>query len=124
MVRTVDGNTFADLSGTAASTTGNPYDSLLEACGDDPFQIQCRYATHRETRNEQQKAKLLSPDFSGFIIDPVLEKLLSPTSYPGYVDPRNCLVFWARPPLAVRELILNIQNRLDAFVSGSSFSYI
>lgn len=30
------GNVFADLSGTSTSTTGNPYDALLEACKQDP----------------------------------------------------------------------------------------
>ena len=31
-----DGNVFADLSGTSDSTTGNPYDALLEACKQEP----------------------------------------------------------------------------------------
>jgi hypothetical protein len=75
-------------------------------------QIQNRYKTHRETRNEQQKAKILAPDFSGFSIDPILERLVRPDAYPGYVDPRNCLVFWARPPKRVRELIGILQAQL------------
>lgn len=36
MSRATDGNVFADLSGTATSTTGNPYDALLEACNQEP----------------------------------------------------------------------------------------
>lgn len=36
MSRTADGNVFADLSGTANSTTGNPYDALLEAAKQEP----------------------------------------------------------------------------------------
>ena len=31
-----DGNVFTDLSGTSNSTTGNPYDALLEACKQEP----------------------------------------------------------------------------------------
>lgn len=36
MARIADGNVFADLSGTSNSTTGNPYDALLEACKQEP----------------------------------------------------------------------------------------
>lgn len=75
-------------------------------------QIQLRYRMHREARNEQQQAKLLGLGFMGFIIDPVLAKLLDQQAYPGYEDPRNCLVFWARPPQRVRELVDVIQKEL------------
>lgn len=75
-------------------------------------QIQLHYARHRETRNEQQRAKLLSPDFAGFVIDPVLEKLIDQENNPGYEDPRNCLVFWARPPQRVRDIVDGIQREL------------
>ena len=67
---------------------------------------------HRETRNDQQKSKLLSPEFSGFIIDEVLHKLVNPETHPGYFDPRNCLVFWARPPKRIRQLVGILQQRL------------
>jgi len=42
----------------------------------------------------------------------VLEKLLDQKSNPGYEDPRNCLVFWARPPPRIRDLVNGIQERL------------
>jgi hypothetical protein len=74
--------------------------------------IQARYSTHRTARNAQQKAKLLSPDFSGLILDPVLQKLEDPTIEPGFTDPRHCLVFWARPPAHIRSLVDNIQQEL------------
>lgn len=67
---------------------------------------------HRETRNDQQKSKLLAPEFSGFIIDEVLHKLVNPETNPGYIDPRNCLVFWARPATRVRQLVEILQKRL------------
>lgn len=112
MSRTADGNVFEDLSGTAGPTHGNPYDSMLEACGQDPLQIQQRYQIHRENRNKQQKAKLLSPEFDGFTIDPVLKRLIDTETNPDYIDPRNCLVFWGRPPPRIRSLVNDLQQRL------------
>ena len=112
MVQTQDGNVFVDLSGPSATTSENPYDGLIDDCKNDRRQIQERYSKHRLLRNEQQKAKLLAPDFPGFNIDPVLEKLLKPEQNPGYVDPRNCLVFWGRPPPRIREFVANLQQRL------------
>jgi hypothetical protein len=75
-------------------------------------QIQSRYTLHRTNRNAQQRAKLLSPDFAGVTPDEILAKLEKPEEYPGYEDPRHCLVFWARPTMAVRELIGEVQRRL------------
>ncbi|QDS71816.1 hypothetical protein FKW77_009661 [Venturia effusa] len=105
-------NPFQDLSGVDTSAFSNPYDALIEASNDDPKELQKRYDTHRTTRNAQQKEKLLSPDFSGVIIDPILFRLQNPETEPGFVDPRHCLVFWARPTEAVRCLISQIQLRL------------
>lgn len=118
MSKTADGNVFEDLSGSSTVTQGNPYDSMLEACSQDPGQIQQRYATHRKNRNEQQKSKLLSPEFGGFTIDPVLEKLINNEANPGYVDPRNCLVFWGRPPARIRNLVDDLQQRLLKIAPG------
>ena len=46
------------------------------------------------------------------MIDGVLHKLINPETNPGYVDPRNCLVFWARPPERIRQLVAFLQQRL------------
>ncbi|MCJ1483808.1 transport between ER and Golgi ATPase protein [Schaereria dolodes] len=105
-------NNFEDLSGMTPSSTDNPYDALIRACSNDSASIQSCYDTHRRTRNHQQRTELLAPDFSGIIIDPILEKLAQPKKYPGYVDPRHCLVFWARPPAATRVLISIVQQKL------------
>ena len=129
-------NAFTDLSGAVSSRSDNPYDALIEACANDSVslplyfnkskqliveaEIQIRYKTHRETRNEQQKAKILAPGFSGFNIDPILEKLVNPDAYPGYIDPRNCLVFWARPPECVRELVGTLQAQLRDLAPSQS----
>ncbi|KAL2039771.1 hypothetical protein N7G274_007630 [Stereocaulon virgatum] len=83
-------NPFISVSGIPRLTSGIPFDTLLEAYyKNHSAQIQNRYETHRETRNEKQKDKILAPDFSGFSIDPILEQLSRPDEYPGYVDPRN-----------------------------------
>ncbi|KAL8727265.1 MAG: hypothetical protein Q9166_006146 [cf. Caloplaca sp. 2 TL-2023] len=103
-----NGNSFEDLSGIGSSSSDNPYNSLIEACSDDPHEIQGRYAKHRETRNGQQREKYLSPDFSGVIIDHILHKLVNPEQYPNFADTRNCLVFWARPPSDVKSLITDL----------------
>jgi len=102
--------------------------------------MQVRYGAHRTTRNQQQKAKLLSTDFAGLIIDPILYKIIDE---PGFEDPRHCkliirsfpsrpralpilryllcaadfiflegLVFWARPPVHIRSLARQVQEKL------------
>jgi hypothetical protein len=64
----------------------------------------------------QQKSILLDPKFSAFNVDQVLMKLEDLDKYPGFVDPRFCLVFWARPTVALKKLGLAVQKKLkDAF---------
>ncbi|KAK6434962.1 hypothetical protein LTR95_008851 [Oleoguttula sp. CCFEE 5521] len=100
--------TFEDFSGTAAlSNSDNPYDGLIETCNDDPSKIQAVYEKHRTNRNAQQKAKLLAPNFPGVVIDEMLANLET-----GGEDWRHCLVFWARPPARIRELIAEVQRQL------------
>lgn len=126
-------NSFRDLSGVGAASSGNPYHVLIEACKGDPVSrpmrgsvslislqafIQRCYQIHRQSRNKQQAAKLLSSGFNGWLLDPVLQKLVDPERHPGYFDPRNCLVFWARPPEHLRRLINTIQERLVRFNPG------
>lgn len=106
------GNKFEDLSGIDTSLHRNPYDALIQACENDPKLIEDRYATHRTTRNSQQKAKLLSPEFSGLTIDTILKRLEEPALEPGFSDPRHCLVFWARPAPHVRDIASEIQKKL------------
>ncbi|KAK0848487.1 hypothetical protein LTS02_014053 [Friedmanniomyces endolithicus] len=109
--------TFEDLSGQSTpSHSENPYDALLEACNNDPTQIQARYDTHRTNRNAQQRAKLLALDFPGVSVDEILAKLEDPSLEPGFTDWRHCLVFWARPPESVKSLIAEVQRRLVSVV--------
>lgn len=74
--------------------------------------MQARYEAHRVTRNSQQKAKILDPTFFGWVLDPYLRNLDGPLKDSSYKDPRNCLVFWARPPVKLRALIHDIQQKL------------
>lgn len=71
--------------------------------------MQSLYSTHRTTRNAQQRDKFLSPDFKELTIDPYLLRLENPTIEPGFQDPRNCLVFWARPPEHIVKLASHLQ---------------
>ncbi|OTA39761.1 hypothetical protein BTJ68_00268 [Hortaea werneckii EXF-2000] len=105
--------TFEDLSGSnTPSNSDNPYEGLLEACGNDATRVQERYETHRTNRNALQRAKLLSPDFSGVTVDEILAKIEDPNGHPDFKDWRHCLVFWARPPGHIRSLIAQVQERL------------
>lgn len=75
-------------------------------------QIQALYSTHRVTRNAQQREKFLTPDFKEVIIDPFLFRLQNPKEFPGFADPRNCMVLWARPPEHILKLAAQLQMML------------
>jgi len=138
-------NTFEDLSGTTDKSNFktspeltlidpksiNPYDALIENCDNDPAKIYNAYQTHRHTRNANQRARLLADDFPGITIDPILRELEyvkgnaaataslgdppPPKRSEDEIDPRNCIVFWARPTTAVMDLIGSVQEKLKAF---------
>ncbi|KAH8902773.1 hypothetical protein BR93DRAFT_931985 [Coniochaeta sp. PMI_546] len=105
-------NKLEDLSGVTIQPGENPYDALIRACHNDPAEIQALYSAHRIKRNEQQKEQFLSGDFKELIIDPFLLRLERPELEPGFRDPRNCLVFWARPPEHVVTLAVHLQALL------------
>jgi len=134
-------NKLEDLSGIVTKPGENPYDALIRASRNDPvcqpiyltlvcygryvctssvadgpviFQadIQSLYSAHRIKRNEQQKEKFLSENFKELVIDTFLLRLERPELDPGFQDPRNCLVFWARPPDHVVKLATHLQALL------------
>ncbi|KAB2569844.1 RNA ligase/cyclic nucleotide phosphodiesterase [Lasiodiplodia theobromae] len=107
---------YDDFSGVDMSAFTNPYDALIAASKEDPKEMQTRYSTHREARNAAQKEKLLAPDFAGVMVDPILLRLEDPSIEPGFVDTRNCLVFWARPPEKVKALVKACQEKLKDVV--------
>ena len=55
-------------------------------------------STNRYGKRSEERAEILAN--------------LEDPSKPDYQDPRHCLVFWARPPIAVRKLILEVQQKL------------
>ncbi|KAI9883355.1 MAG: snoRNA-binding rRNA-processing protein [Watsoniomyces obsoletus] len=77
-------------------------------------QIQAFYETHRTRRNAQKKDELLHPSYQGVSLDPVLMKSMIHPDAGGEPDWRHCLVFWARPPQHVRDVINEVQQRLLA----------
>lgn len=105
---------FKTLSMLATMTPYEVLKTVHNLARSDLFQmqIQLRYQNQLVNRNAQQRAKLLSPDFKGVSIDEILARLEDPSIEHGFQDWRNCLVFWARPPEAVRNLISSIQQRL------------
>ncbi|KAK0702626.1 RNA ligase/cyclic nucleotide phosphodiesterase [Apiosordaria backusii] len=112
LVSTDARNKLEDLSGIEIKSGENPYNALIEACHGNTVEIQSLYATHRIARNLQQRDKFLSSEFSELIIDPFLLRLENPELEPGFKDPRNCLVFWARPPDHIIRLAAYLQQSL------------
>lgn len=76
-------------------------------------EIQALYHAHRTKRNNLQKEKFTSSDYKELVIDQYLLRLENPEIDPGFVDERNCLVIWARPPSHIIELAAKIQARLQ-----------
>ncbi|KAE8383328.1 RNA ligase/cyclic nucleotide phosphodiesterase [Aspergillus bertholletiae] len=97
----------------------NPFEQILTDCQHDPSRIQDCYENHRTNRNAQSKAKLLSPDFPGWQTDGILHKLCTQAATaqrnnaPAFVDPRNNLTLYARPPPGIRELVAEIQTDIQ-----------
>ncbi|KAE8353064.1 RNA ligase/cyclic nucleotide phosphodiesterase [Aspergillus coremiiformis] len=89
----------------------NPFDQILTDCQYDPNKIPDRYENHRTKRNAQSKSKLLSPEFSGWQTDEILHMLHTQES--PFVDPRNNLTLYARPPSQIRELVVEIQEDIQ-----------
>ncbi|KAJ6184178.1 hypothetical protein N7519_005479 [Penicillium mononematosum] len=92
----------------------NPFQTLIEEANNDSTILQSQYENHRVTRNSQQSAKILAHNFPGWSLDEILKRLDGPGKEYGFVDPRNCLVIWARPSPHVRDLICFIQNELKS----------
>ncbi|KID87268.1 ureidoglycolate hydrolase [Metarhizium guizhouense ARSEF 977] len=107
-----------NLSAASLQPGENPYSALINACHDDPAEIQLLYSAHRTRRNAEQREKFLAPDFAGLSIDQTLLRLERPHVEPGFKDERNCLVFWARPPDHVVRLAAKLQHLLRRAAPG------
>ncbi|PLN76039.1 60S ribosomal protein L44 [Aspergillus taichungensis] len=92
----------------------NPFDQLLVESQNDSTQLQERYENHRSHRNAQYQTKLLSPAFPGYQIDEILSKLHSNDSHDEpFIDPRNNLNIYARPPQHIRDLVAEVQREIQ-----------
>lgn len=90
------------------STYSNAFGAFLEL-HNSPSNLINAYETHRRRRNLERRALILA---SGAICpDPILRGLVLEHQPPEF-DPRNCISLWCRPPLAVRQLIAQIQSLL------------
>ncbi|KAJ5811694.1 hypothetical protein N7474_007995 [Penicillium riverlandense] len=87
----------------------NAFQVLINVSNDDPAHLQSLYENHRVGRNEQQRAKILAESFPGWSLDEILKRLDGPEKEDGFMDPRNCLVIWARPSPPVQDLISFVQ---------------
>ncbi|KAJ5678081.1 uncharacterized protein N7477_003714 [Penicillium maclennaniae] len=92
----------------------NPFQVLITETNNDVAELQSRYEKHRTTRNEQQRDKTLREDFPGWTVDNILTRLDGAAKEEGFLDPRNCLVIWARPPSHICDLISAVQTELKA----------
>ena len=62
----------------------------------------------------------MAPGFEELIVDPILLRIENPDIDPSFSDPRNCLVFWARPPDHVVKLAARIQMMLKEAAPSKS----
>ncbi|KAK6451742.1 hypothetical protein FP744_10007993 [Trichoderma asperellum] len=106
-------NKLEDLSGIVLKPGENPYEAFIRACNNKPQELQALYNAHRTKRNALQKEKFLSPEYKELVIDQCLLRLENPEIEPGFVDERNCMTVWARPPSHIIELAAKIQARLQ-----------
>ncbi|KAI9727354.1 MAG: hypothetical protein M1828_006974 [Chrysothrix sp. TS-e1954] len=96
-----------------ATQTPNPFDTLIQDCANDAQRIRTTYASHRLSRLQTQTTLFNSPSHTGPTPDPILSALLaSPPEEANGIDKRTNLVFWARPPGRIRDLIAECQDRL------------
>ena len=98
----------------------NPYEALIKLGHDQPAGIQSIYSMHRTRRNAEQREKFVGPDYKELAIDPFLFRLENAEVEPGFRDPRNCLVFWARPPEHVIQLASHLQMLLKQAAPGNT----
>ncbi|OJJ30764.1 hypothetical protein ASPWEDRAFT_43672 [Aspergillus wentii DTO 134E9] len=107
------------------NTVQNPFQQFIIAHGDDKDKIQERYETHRTTRAADFKSKILNPNFQGWQVDEILKKLhVQAKNADGspFVDSRNNLAFYARPPQHIRELAGEVQQEIRSIAPSMWFT--
>ncbi|KAF3392805.1 60S ribosomal protein L44 [Penicillium rolfsii] len=97
----------------SAPVQSNVFKQLIIACENDTEKVQQAYEKHRLTRNAKFKDVILDPGFRQWQYDEILHQVLeAKQGLSSFVDPRNNLSFWSRPPRHIRELIHEIQQIL------------
>ncbi|KAJ5707142.1 RNA ligase/cyclic nucleotide phosphodiesterase [Penicillium malachiteum] len=112
-VKAAEDNTFQVL---IQETNNDPIivsHKLTTQSPSEQAQLQARYESHRVNRNKQQSTTILSESFPGWSLDEILKRLDAPEKEDGFVDPRNCLVIWAKPPQHIRDMIAFVQKELQ-----------
>ena len=96
----------------------NPYNDILKSNDNDATRIQAYCQSQRSERNARFRVKMLDENFQGVTPDQILSKRLYE---PGYVDPRNCLVLWARPTKEAMDVVAICQRRLQEVNPGKFY---
>ncbi|OJJ50481.1 hypothetical protein ASPZODRAFT_147991 [Penicilliopsis zonata CBS 506.65] len=100
----------------------NPFQQFICDCADSPARIQEAYETHRSTRTARFRAKILAQTFTGWEVDEILKDILDPDNDGQFIDHRNNLAFWARPPQHIRDLVAGIQEEIRSVAPSLWFT--
>ncbi|KAJ5151069.1 uncharacterized protein N7482_010321 [Penicillium canariense] len=91
----------------------NVFKQLIIASENDTEKLQQAFEEHRSNRNAQFKEHILDLSFREWRFDEILHQVLeAQQGLTQYVDPRNNLSLWTRPPRHIRELIHDIQQMI------------
>jgi hypothetical protein len=113
----------------------NQFQQMITECRNDPVRpvptindkilstpqkiLQAAYETHRTNRNASFRDQIHQPGFHQWKKDKILHQVLEAESgLTDYVDPRNNLAYWARPPRHVRDLVYKIQQEIGALIGS------
>ncbi|KAJ5258178.1 Ribosomal protein L44e [Penicillium chrysogenum] len=94
-------------------TADNQFQQLITHSENDPKKLQIAYENHRSYRNALFRDQICQPGFCEWKEDEILSKVLeAEKGLTDFVDPRNNLAFWARPPKHIRNLVYKIQQEI------------
>ncbi|CEJ60932.1 hypothetical protein PMG11_09486 [Penicillium brasilianum] len=95
----------------SARIQSNVFKQLILECGIDTGTLQQAFEKHRSARNEKFKELILDPNFQTWQFDEILHRVLeAKLGLTQYVDPRNNLSLWSRPPRHIQQLVCEIQQ--------------
>ncbi|CAG8889648.1 unnamed protein product [Penicillium egyptiacum] len=98
-------------------TAENQFQQLITCSENDPKRLQVAYEDHRSNRNALFRDQICQPGFCEWKEDEILSKVLeAEKGLTDFVDPRNNLAFWARPPKHIRDLVYKIQREIGPLI--------